>query len=176
MGRTCLVLLRRLCSYFSALLQQYFSVNEQCFPLTTNQYQRQQPNFSEPNRASIFCIEQIFISSATGSRMPALRSFPVVTDQRSYLSMKMNSQRVQLKRAAEWAPPHLYVFSLCPDLITPILCSNYFVAFPFLVHLMVGRWHALLKQWNLKRAYYAGILSSFVPLQRIWIKSRVLVQ
>jgi hypothetical protein len=96
MGRTCLVLLRRLCSYFSALLQQYFSVNEQCFPLTTNQYQRQQPNFSEPNRASIFCIEQIFISSATGSRMPALRSFPVVTDQRSYLSMKMNSQRVQL--------------------------------------------------------------------------------
>jgi hypothetical protein len=34
------------------LLQQYFSANEQYFPLTTNQHTHQQkPNFSETNRA-----------------------------------------------------------------------------------------------------------------------------
>jgi len=30
------------------LLQQYFSANAQCFPLTTNQHK---PNFSKTNRA-----------------------------------------------------------------------------------------------------------------------------
>jgi hypothetical protein len=38
---------------FAALLQQYFSANEQCFPLTTNQHKHQyKPNFSETNRTT----------------------------------------------------------------------------------------------------------------------------
>ena len=37
------------------LLHQYFSVNKQCFPLTTNQHKhKHKPNFSEVNRAGRF--------------------------------------------------------------------------------------------------------------------------
>jgi hypothetical protein len=35
----------------TTVLQQYFSANKQCFPLTINQYKHQhKPNFSETNR------------------------------------------------------------------------------------------------------------------------------
>ena len=42
------------------LLHQYFSVNKQCFPLTTNQHKHQhKPNFSEVNRAGRF-VELVY--------------------------------------------------------------------------------------------------------------------
>ena len=42
--------------------------------------------------------------------MLALRSFPVVTDQRSYLSMKMNSRKGAIDN--EQQSGHLYVLSM----------------------------------------------------------------
>jgi len=42
---------------FLALFQQYFSANEQYFPLTTNQQQLPPPNFSETN-----CINTVFFT------------------------------------------------------------------------------------------------------------------
>ena len=39
-------------AYYICEMEQYFSANEQCIPLTTNQHEYQhKPNFSEMNRA-----------------------------------------------------------------------------------------------------------------------------
>ena len=67
--------------YSAALLQQYFSANEKCFPLTINQHNL---NFSETNKLSF--LAAFFLSRFQPTRLKFIFSFFACQKRITYVS------------------------------------------------------------------------------------------